>query len=845
MLTQSLEAVHERIDQLASGQSRSKSVRGKTPLHEAYDSNSDEEEVVRCPRYDAKRTDDSFKGVKIKIPSFQGKSDPEEYLEWEHRLEMVFDCQSYTEEEKVKLAILEFTDYAIVWWEQDKTSRRRNRERQIGSWDELKAVMRKRFMPSHYYRDLYQKLQTLTQGNRSVDDYYKELEIIMLHADIVEDRETTMARFLSGLRPEIAEVVKLQTYMDLREPVDKASKVEHRLKRRGPTRPTNTLGGSNWRSYGLRKEEKPTTGVFSGAQRNEAKPEGFKRDPKAVHDISKIRNHETKCFKCQGFGHIASQCPNRRTMILLDNGEVVMDDEGDDHEGMPSLVENVTPRKVCSLIIDPGSCTNVASVTLVEKAALLTIKHPHSYRLQWLNDSGDVRVTKQVVIPFRIGRYEDEVLCDVVPMQATHVLLGRPWQYDKRTSHDGFTNKYSFIHDNRKVTLVPLTPKQVHEDQMWLHQESEEQRRMKGIEKREGKMALNESALEQKVERKQSMFAKAREVKRALLSHQPLLMLVCKEVMLASNDSTNSLHPRMRSLLQEFEDVFPEEIPDGLPPIRGIEHQIDLVPGAPLPNKATYRMSPEETKELQRQVDELLKKGWARESLSPCAVPVILVPKKDGSSRMCVDCRAINSIMVKYRHPIPRLDDMLDELNGAVIFTKIDLKSGYHQIRMKEGDEWKTAFKTTYGLYEWLVMPFGLSNAPSTFMRLMNHVLRPFLGKFVVVYFDDILVYSRDLNEHMEHLRAVLNALRQASLFANLKKCSFCTNQLVFLGYVISAQGIQVDESKAKAIQEWPTPKTVSEVRSFHGLASFYRRFVRDFSTIAVPLTAVLALELC
>ena len=245
--------------------------------------------------------------------------------------------------------------------------------------------------------------------------------------------------------------------------------------------------------------------------------------------------------------------------------------------------------------------------------------------------------------------------------------------------------------------------------------------------------------------------------------------------------------PRVISLLQEFEDMFPEEIPDGLPPIRGIEHQINLIPGSPLPNKAPYRMSPEETKELQRQVDELLKKGWVHESLSPCAVLIILASKKDGSSRMCVDCRAINSITVKYRHPIPRLDDMLDELNGAVIFMKIDFKSGYHQIRMKDGDEWKTAFKTTYGLYKWLVMPFGLSNAPNTFMRLMNHILRPFLDKFVVVYFDDILVSSRNLDEHIEHLRVILNALCQASLYANLKKCSFCTNQLVFQGYVISA----------------------------------------------------------
>ena len=217
--------------------------------------------------------------------------------------------------------------------------------------------------------------------------------------------------------------------------------------------------------------------------------------------------------------------------------------------------------------------------------------------------------------------------------------------------------------------------------------------------------------------------------------------------------------------------MFSKTPSKGLPPLRGIEYQIDFVPDASLPNRPAYRTNPTKTREIQQQVEDLIAKGWVQDSMSPCVMPMIFVPKKDGTWRMCTDCRAINNITIKYRHLIPRLDDLFDELHGCKIFSKIDLKSGYNQIWIKPGDEWKTDFKTKFALYEWLVMPFGLTNAPSTFMRLMHHVLRPFIGKFVVVYFDDILIYSLSLEDHELHVRQVLETLRRESLYANHAKC--------------------------------------------------------------------------
>jgi hypothetical protein len=293
-------------------------------------------------------------------------------------------------------------------------------------------------------------------------------------------------------------------------------------------------------------------------------------------------------------------------------------------------------------------------------------------------------------------------------------------------------------------------------------------------------------------------------------------------------------------IVSEFPDVFLEELP-GMPPERKVEFAIELIPGTAPIFKRAYRVSGPELVELKKQIDELLEKGYIRPSTSPWAAPVLFMEKKDGTKRMCIDCRALNEVTVKNKYPLPRIEDLFDQLRGASVFSKIDLRSGYHQLRIRPADISKTTFITKYGLYEFMVMSFGLPNAPAYFMYLMNSVFIDYLDKFVVVFIDDILIYSQNEQEHEKHLRKVLQRLRHCQLYAKLSKCEFWISEVLFLGHIINQDGLAVDPKKVAAILDWKAPKDVQGIKSFIGMAGYYRRFIEGFSKIARPMTVLLA----
>ena len=478
------------------------------------------------------------------------------------------------------------------------------------------------------------------------------------------------------------------------------------------------------------------------------------------------------------------------------------------------------------IMIDSGSSANFISNAWVIQNQLPTqSRSAKDVRLA----NGDIeRVDRCLIGALQIGTYHEEITLTLIKLQSYDIILGMPWLSFHNPQIDWRSRTVRFrggVSENTLSAIIgPLDSSDDDSD------------------------ASSEAPI-----LPQLPLYSAQQVKRASRKKDVEMGLaIVKAVSAAESANPKDAlavtsvtdHPLAKKLLAEFADVFPDDLPSGLPPKREVDHKIELEPGNAPPTKAPYRMSPLELDELKKQLAELSAKGFIQPSKSPFGAPVLFVKKKDGSRRLCIDYRALNKFTIKNKYPLPRVAELLDRLNGAKFFSKIDLRSGYHQVRIAEGDVPKTAFRTRYGHFEFVVLPFGLTNAPATFMQLMQDVFRPYLDDFAVVFLDDILIYSRTEREHMDQVKKVLLKLREHKLFAKASKSDFFKQSIDFLGYVITADGITMDSNKVKAIVEWPSPlKNITDVRSFLGLAGYYRRFVKGFSKLSSPLSELLKKE--
>ncbi|MCO5608595.1 hypothetical protein L7F22_062808 [Adiantum nelumboides] len=510
-------------------------------------------------------------------------------------------------------------------------------------------------------------------------------------------------------------------------------------------------------------------GVFKG--KNRLTPEELERYRK-----------ENKCFKCGEQGHSYRSCPQRNPRNEQPRASMVEAPKEEVHcKGSPlSYAWGKVREHDAFILFDPGSTHNFISLELATKLGVQDFEMGDAMKADGAFINQEVSVTPLIgKLRLHIQGYVDKEDFFISPLKHEDVILGAPWfdrlaasiKFPERKISFKFREKDMYINAQESGSSIPL---------------------------------VNDQAFDKSI--KSSISAYMIFVKDSLNGVDVTQV----------NENGMQVDLELSNFLNQFQDVFIDDIPGELPPKRGDDdHMIELIPGSSPPNKPPYRVSQAQQEEIMRQVNELVEKGMVRPSSSPFCSPVLLVQKKDGTYRMCVDYRALNRITIKNRFPVPRVEDLFDKLQGSTYFSRIDLKSGYHQIRIVDEDIVKTAFCTSFGLYEYLVMPFGLTNAPATFNRMMERIFRPHRN-FTGVFFDDVIIYSKTIEEHKEHLKVIFQALRDNKLYVNQKKSEFFLQEIQYLGHIISKNGIRMDPAKLEVIKDWPTPRNLHEISPSH-----------------------------
>ncbi|XP_052728431.1 uncharacterized protein LOC128195237 [Vigna angularis] len=739
---------------------------------------------------------------------FSGKCLPDEADQWLRDMERIFNAKRCPDENRLAYAEYLLTGEASHWWASARAILT-DAHQQI-TWEVFRNKFYEEYFPDSVRFAKEVEFLQLVQGGMSVSEYTNKFKHLIRFNTMATSEEWQCRKFENGLRSDLKVVVSSLCIRTFPAMVERAKVLEKNLaeaerhkKQQTVRGPIVSRGNVNQRGPPYARPAVNTSGSQALATVGQSgQPRSlacFQCGGPHLRWACPQLNGGKYCTKCRRSGHSDQECNmGGRTVSRPPNAGRAQQGRGGRAQATGRVYAITGAEaarsgtlitstcllfgKPCGVLYDSGATHSFISKACVEKLGLVESELQFDLVVSTPAAGGIKTSTVCVRCPIEVEgrRFKVNLIC--LPLQDLEVILGMDWLATNRI----------LIDCGKKELVFP------------------------GEEEEE--LSVDRGQLKEDIMEGASCFL--------IMTYED------NEVERSSNDESSG----GRTVVDDFPDVFPDEVP-GLPPVREVEFMIDLVTTAAPISVQPYRMAPAELVELKKQIEELMDKRFIRPSASPWGAPVLLVKKKDGSSRLCIDYRQLNKLTIKNKYPLPRIDDLLDQLQGACVFSKIDLRSGYHQIRVKEGDIHKTAFRSRYGHYEYVVMPFGVTNAPAIFMDYMNRIFRPYLDKFVVVFIDDILIYSKSFDEHEDHLRIVLGVLREKELYAKKSKCEFWMKEIQFLGHVVSAGGISVDPAKVKAVLDWESPRSVTEVRSFVGLAGYYRRFIEGFSKIVAPLT--------